>query len=326
MSLENGNYIKDLQPLNPPGTDPVSEGNDHLKLIKKVLKNSFPSDIEAPMIPDIDGNDGQFLKVKEDGSGTEWTSVDLSSLRVKGQLSRSRFEYVGANEIKIYPGTYDLGAKGYTVTWDTPLNITGIGGDPSAWSYIYIDESEIAERTVTEAEIRVSTDAPVWSDASHGWYDDLDRCIFAVRNNSEGGIYKFFHSGSDYVSFSDDYTELSYTPAVIDSWTTIPLSAIPSFSSEAELTWHLDTNGPVTNSCAWSWRTTESNAEFGHFMGTTEGGGGQYADEHVVANTRAYVATSPTDTEKSVDYYADSKVSGHELELHTNGFYLPGGI
>ena len=72
MSLESGNYIKDLQPLNPPGTDPVSEGNDHLKLIKKVLKNSFPSDIDQPQIPDIAGNDGKILSVKEDGSGTEW--------------------------------------------------------------------------------------------------------------------------------------------------------------------------------------------------------------------------------------------------------------
>ena len=24
MALESGNWIKDLQPLNPPGTDPVS--------------------------------------------------------------------------------------------------------------------------------------------------------------------------------------------------------------------------------------------------------------------------------------------------------------
>lgn len=41
MSLESGNFIKDLVITNPEGTDPKSQGDDHLRLIKAILKSQF---------------------------------------------------------------------------------------------------------------------------------------------------------------------------------------------------------------------------------------------------------------------------------------------
>jgi hypothetical protein len=43
MALETGNYINNLVASNPPAGDPVSQGDDHLRLIKKVVQQSFPS-------------------------------------------------------------------------------------------------------------------------------------------------------------------------------------------------------------------------------------------------------------------------------------------
>ena len=43
MSLETGDYINDLVVTNPTASDPVSQGDDQLRLIKKVVKQSFPS-------------------------------------------------------------------------------------------------------------------------------------------------------------------------------------------------------------------------------------------------------------------------------------------
>ena len=43
MPLETGNFICDLVETNPPGTDPVSQGDDHLRLIKHVLLTQFPN-------------------------------------------------------------------------------------------------------------------------------------------------------------------------------------------------------------------------------------------------------------------------------------------
>ena len=43
MALETGENINNLVPANPPAGDPVSQGDDHLRLIKKVIQQSFPS-------------------------------------------------------------------------------------------------------------------------------------------------------------------------------------------------------------------------------------------------------------------------------------------
>jgi hypothetical protein len=42
MGLETGSYLADLNTANPSGTDPKSQGDDHIRLIKTVAKNSFP--------------------------------------------------------------------------------------------------------------------------------------------------------------------------------------------------------------------------------------------------------------------------------------------
>lgn len=41
MGLETGSYIEDLNTLWPLGSDPFSQGDDHLRLIKTVLTNQF---------------------------------------------------------------------------------------------------------------------------------------------------------------------------------------------------------------------------------------------------------------------------------------------
>ena len=42
MALETGNYINDLSATNPTSGDKKSEGDDHIRLIKTVLKNCLP--------------------------------------------------------------------------------------------------------------------------------------------------------------------------------------------------------------------------------------------------------------------------------------------
>jgi len=43
MALETGTYISDLTITNPVSTDGIGQADDHLRLIKKTIKNSFPS-------------------------------------------------------------------------------------------------------------------------------------------------------------------------------------------------------------------------------------------------------------------------------------------
>ena len=43
MGLEQANYIPELNPANPTGADPKSEGDNHLRLTKGAIKGSFPN-------------------------------------------------------------------------------------------------------------------------------------------------------------------------------------------------------------------------------------------------------------------------------------------
>lgn len=43
MGLESATFIQDLVATNPLSSDPRSQGDDHLRLLKSVLKNSFPN-------------------------------------------------------------------------------------------------------------------------------------------------------------------------------------------------------------------------------------------------------------------------------------------
>ena len=43
MGLESATYISDLVQTNPLSSDPRTQGDDHLRLIKKVLQRTFPA-------------------------------------------------------------------------------------------------------------------------------------------------------------------------------------------------------------------------------------------------------------------------------------------
>jgi len=43
MALENGTYVNSLVPANPASTDGLAQADDHIRLIKSVIKNTFPN-------------------------------------------------------------------------------------------------------------------------------------------------------------------------------------------------------------------------------------------------------------------------------------------
>lgn len=54
MGLEIATYISDLNPANPATSDPLAQGDDHIRLMKAALKASFPlviGQLNATMVP-----------------------------------------------------------------------------------------------------------------------------------------------------------------------------------------------------------------------------------------------------------------------------------
>jgi len=55
MGLETGTYVGDLVITNPTSSDPKSQGDDHLRLIKSVLRESFAGFTGAVIVTGTDG-------------------------------------------------------------------------------------------------------------------------------------------------------------------------------------------------------------------------------------------------------------------------------
>ena len=77
MALESASWVTQLVNTNPKGSDPVAEGDDHLRMLKIVLKNSFPSSSTAAIVPNMSGQSGKYLTT--DGTDASWGTVTAAS-------------------------------------------------------------------------------------------------------------------------------------------------------------------------------------------------------------------------------------------------------
>lgn len=77
MSLESASWVTQLNTSNPTASDPVSQGDDHLRMLKTVLQNSFPSSSTAAIIPNMSGQSGKYLTT--DGTDASWGTVSAAS-------------------------------------------------------------------------------------------------------------------------------------------------------------------------------------------------------------------------------------------------------
>lgn len=331
MALENGTYVKDLVITNPSGTDAISQGDDHIRLIKTVLKNTFPSTYSGALIPDISGNGDKYLQVNSGATGVQWSVLDVNALTErKGMVVRSHFSSSGGT-LTCGPGVYHMGGKNYNVEWDSPINVTGFSG--TGWRYIYLDHSVIGSATtVTSGDIIQSSTVPTYTNGYHGWYNGMDRCIFAVYCTSSGTIDKFYHDGSEHVQFDTSYDIIDHNPPTRNAWVSVPIPTVPAFSMTADLMMAMESDYGSALNTSWWWRTTGSSAPVGdvpgsaHYAGKTECSNTNLDEDDITVNLRAYVATSPTDTTKSIDYYADCDAANQRIQIQNYGFYLPTGL
>jgi hypothetical protein len=70
MALESADWVTQLVSTNPVVGDPVGQGDDHLRMLKTVLKNSFPSTSTTAVVPNMSGQSSKVLT--NDGTDTAW--------------------------------------------------------------------------------------------------------------------------------------------------------------------------------------------------------------------------------------------------------------
>ena len=134
MALETGENINNLVPANPPAGDPVAQGDNHLRLIKKVLQQSLPS-VNQGSNPVIASATAPSLIIADDAAfagskgsqGLIWFDTTTSTLKINKSTSAVA-DWVTLADSPVTDNSVDVNAgtiDGAVVGGTTPAAVTG---------------------------------------------------------------------------------------------------------------------------------------------------------------------------------------------------------
>jgi hypothetical protein len=130
MGLETGNYIDDLVITNPTAADPISQGDDHLQLIKKVVKQSFPS-VDSAVHAIHPSSSAPTTSVT---AGLMWFDTSANVLKIRNEANDAwitlAVSIVTDNSVDINAGTIDgatIGAASPSTAVVSSLNVNSDG-------------------------------------------------------------------------------------------------------------------------------------------------------------------------------------------------------
>lgn len=121
MGLETSTYVDGLNVSNPAATDGLAQADDHIRLIKTVLKNTFPNITGAVTATQATLND--IPTALTDLGITDGTSGQI--LQTDGA---GNFSFISPSEGTVYTGGTGISVSGsvITCTVDTPSEV-GLG-------------------------------------------------------------------------------------------------------------------------------------------------------------------------------------------------------
>jgi len=126
MTVESATYITQLNTAFPQGVDPRSRGDDHLRLIKAVLQNTFPG-------LDQSFTDQYFISVKDSRYGAVGDGVTDDTAAIQAAIdsvsSGGRLDFPFATYIITSPLVFSIGVDVYfhDCTIEKNTNTAGSG-------------------------------------------------------------------------------------------------------------------------------------------------------------------------------------------------------
>ncbi len=172
MALESGDFVNDLVITNPTASDPVSQGDDQLRLIKKVVKQSFPSidaavnaihtGASAPAVSiteglvwvDTSGGAGNHLIKYYDGSS-------FITLAISAETANSVDVNAGTIDGAVIGGASPAAITGTTIVANTSVNIASDGATVTGIKDEDDMSSDSAVKLATQQSIKAYVDSQV---------------------------------------------------------------------------------------------------------------------------------------------------------------------
>lgn len=155
MALESATYISDLVATNPTSSDNVSQGDDHLRLIKSAIKATFPNITGAVTSTQSEIDATPTLLV--DSGTTTRVAATTTGATVTGALDVTSDITIGGNitlaGTGLTLGTHTAGDYVEGITAGTGVSVVGSGAE-GATPTISIGQSVGTGDTVTFGEVR----------------------------------------------------------------------------------------------------------------------------------------------------------------------------
>ena len=185
MALDTGNYISDLSRLNPTATDPVSEGDDVLRFVKKILQKTFPMGTDSTANTGVGPNQAvQVIIAKStaptiggtaaESMGLVWLDTTTNLLKIRNQANDAWITLAvdpeTSNSVDVNAGTIDgaviggatpAAITGTTVVANTSVNIAGDGATVTGIKDEDDMSSDSAVKLSTQQSIKAYVDSQV---------------------------------------------------------------------------------------------------------------------------------------------------------------------
>ena len=151
MGLEAGNYISALESTNPLSSDAVSQGDDHLQLIKKVLQKTFPMGTDTSVTTGVGPDQAVQVLIAEASPGPDtsggtaansmgllWLDTTNNLLKIRNQANDAwiilAVDPETSNSVDINAGTID----------GTTIESSIIGaGTPAAGTFVALEGTAV---------------------------------------------------------------------------------------------------------------------------------------------------------------------------------------
>jgi len=176
MGLETGNYISALVQTNPVSSDNVSEGDDHLQLIKKILKQNFPVGTDsvgpdqAVQVLIAKDSPGPTVDTSATGHaaramGLLWLDTTNNLLKIRNQANDAWITLAvdpeTSNSVDINAGTIDgttIGAAAASTAVVSSLNVNADGATVTGIKDEDDMSSDSAVKLATQQSIKAYVD------------------------------------------------------------------------------------------------------------------------------------------------------------------------
>jgi len=242
MALESAAFISGLVSANPPGTDAISQGDDHLRLIKTVLKASLPNADAA-----INGIHTKATEPSSTSAGLLWFDTTLKLVKIRNEANDGWIILLaseGARVLDITHGTSNSTNRpadddsyentGMTIApvkisstsnlyvqFNCYINVAVVFADePTASVWGYLGGSDASPSTIitgTSAYIMILIEDVIGTSGTWDWTNTFSRVFKVTAANCPAGSGSVGTQTFNWVNKLSDRSEMQQ--ALLASWT-----------------------------------------------------------------------------------------------------------